>query len=81
MKSVCEIAYHTQTSVMQPLKLWNGLVISSHTLLGIHLLIHSGIETLLKGALELRSVYSHQPGTAFSNFIFTEVTYGHNALI
>ena len=34
----------TQTSALQPLKFGNGSVISSHTLLGMRLLIHAGVK-------------------------------------
>ena len=39
-----EIIIHSQTSAIVPLKLTNELIIPSHTLLGIWLLIHAGIE-------------------------------------
>ena len=35
---------HSQTSTVQPLRLGNGETISSHTLLGMWLLIHAGIK-------------------------------------
>ena len=37
-----ELLIHFQTSTAQPLKIGNGEVITSHTLLGMWLLIHAG---------------------------------------
>ena len=39
-----KLLIHSQTSMAQPLKFGNGKVISSHTFLGMWLLIHLGIE-------------------------------------
>ena len=42
----CELKWliHSQTSSVQPYKFWNGLIISSHTLLGNWLFIRVGIQ-------------------------------------
>ena len=40
-----KLLIHSQTSTAQPLKFGNGWVISSHILLGMNLLIHSGIKS------------------------------------
>ena len=39
-----EITYSFQTSMVAPLKFENVLLISSHTLLGMWLVIHAGIK-------------------------------------
>ena len=39
-----KLLIHTQTSTVQPLKIGNEYVISSHTLSGMWLLIHAGIK-------------------------------------
>ena len=39
-----QLFIHTQTSMVEPLKFGNGLVISSHILQGMQLLIHAGIK-------------------------------------
>ena len=39
-----ELCIRSQTSTVHPLKFGNGLMISSHALLGILLFIHAGIK-------------------------------------
>ena len=42
--TVNEIIFHSQTSTARPLKFGYELVISSHTWVGVWLLIHAGIK-------------------------------------
>ena len=39
-----KLLMHAQTSTVKPFTLRNGQIISSHTLLGMRLLIHDGIK-------------------------------------
>ena len=44
MKCGMKFLIHSQTSMAEPLKFGNGLMISSHSFLGLRLLIHYGIK-------------------------------------
>ena len=46
IKCEMKLLIHSQTSTVQPLKFGNGQVISSHTLLGMWLLIHAGLKLI-----------------------------------
>ena len=42
-----KLLIHSQTSTMQPLKFGNEWIISSHTVLGVWFIIHTGINVNL----------------------------------
>ena len=57
-----KLLIHSLTSTVQPLKFRNGQVISSHTLLGVWLLIHAGIK--------VNTLRPRQNGRHFADDIF-----------
>ena len=72
---------HSQTSTVQLLKIGNGYIISSHTLLDMWLLIHAGIKVkpfLVKGdhgVSFLAGAQCPDPGTPLGGYQILDVSY------